>query len=525
MPTSVKNIDQGAKKSAQSQILKVCIFATGLSGIVAEYVMATLASYLLGNAVLQWTLTVSLMLFAMGVGSRISKYIKTDLLDIFILIEFILSILCAVSALMAYLFSTLTFHIAIIIYLISMAIGFLIGLEIPIVTRLNNYFEDLRINISSVMEKDYYGALLGGVLFVFVALPYLGLTYTPIVLGSVNFLIATLLFFKFHKLLAKKILLNIGVIIVPLIISILIFLAEPIVLYGEQHKYRDRIIYQEQSKYQRIVVTEWNDHYWLYLNGNEQFSSYDEERYHEPLVHPALQIAANRENILILGGGDGLAAREILKYPDVKNLTLVDIDPAMTELGKTYPVFVNLNNSSLLNPKVEIINQDAYKYLLENNQIFDIILIDLPDPKTIDIARLYSVQFFKLVNRHLGMGGIIVTQATSPFFARKAFLCILKTVQSANFTATSYHNHIPTLGEWGWVMGIKDSRISAENLKAMLSQITFNNISTRFISQEAMLSMINFGKGIFDEFPEIEINDELDLNLYHYYRQGTWGIY
>ena len=525
METSVNNIKRDTQDTSQSVILKSCIFATGLAGIVAEYVMATLASYLLGNTVLQWTLTVSLMLFAMGIGSRLSKYIKSNLLDVFIFIEFILSILCAVSALTAYLFSAFTQHISIIIYMISISIGLLIGLEIPIATRLNNYFEELRINISSIMEKDYYGALLGGIFFAFVALPYLGLTYTPIVLGSVNFLVATLLFYKFYHLLTKKALLNFGLITVPVVIMILFYLAEPIVLYGEQHKYMDRIIYQEQTKYQKIVVTEWKDYYWLYLNGNEQFSSYDEERYHEPLVHPAMQIASSRENILILGGGDGLAVREVFKYADVKNLTLVDIDPAMTNLGKSYPVFVNLNNSSLLDSRVHIINQDAYQFLVNNDQIFNIIIIDLPDPKTIDIARLYSLQFYKMVYRHLGAGGIMVTQASSPFFSREAFLSIMKTVQAAEYTTIPYHNHIPTLGEWGWVLGIKNANINSEKLKEILGKLTFEDLETRFLNQDAMISMINFSKGIFHDLDNIKINDELDLNLYHYYRLGTWGVY
>jgi spermidine synthase len=176
-----------------SFVLKSCIFATGLAGIVAEYIMSTLASYLLGNTVLQWTLTVSLMLFAMGIGSRMSQFIKKDLLDAFIIIEFTLSLLCAISATLVYFLASYTHYIGLLIYSIAISIGILIGLEIPLATRLNNYFEELRVNISSVMEKDYYGALLGGLLFAFVALPYLGLTYTPIILGTINFVVASIL--------------------------------------------------------------------------------------------------------------------------------------------------------------------------------------------------------------------------------------------------------------------------------------------------------------------------------------------
>ena len=188
------------KRLGKSFVLKACIFATGLAGIVAEYVLATLASYLLGNAVLQWTLTLSLMLFAMGIGSRLSKYIKGPMLDIFIIVELALSVFCAISALTAYFLSAYIANIAPIIYTMSMIIGTLIGLEIPLATRLNDLFEDLRVNISSVMENDYYGALLGGLLFAFVALPKLGLAYTPIVLGAINFLVASALFFKFRDL-------------------------------------------------------------------------------------------------------------------------------------------------------------------------------------------------------------------------------------------------------------------------------------------------------------------------------------
>ena len=101
----------------------------------------------------------------------------------------------------------------------------------------------------------------------------------------------------------------------------------------------------------------------------------------------------------------------------------------------------------------------------------------------------------------------------------------MKTVQAAGYTTIPYHNHIPTLGEWGWVLGIKNANINSEKLKEILGKLTFEDLETRFINQDAMISMINFSKGIFHDFDKIKINDELDLNLYHYYRLGTWGVY
>lgn len=513
------------KRLSKNFILKACIFATGLAGIVAEYVISTLASYLLGNTVLQWTLILSIMLFAMGVGSRVSRYFRNYLLDVFVTIEFVLSLLCAVSALASYYFSAHLPNVALIIYPIAFVIGLLIGLEIPIATRLNDVFDELRINISTVMEKDYYGALLGGLLFAFIALPHLGLTYTPIILGSVNFLVAAVLFVQFRKLLQYKKILTAALALVPVILLTLMVTAEPIVLFGEQQKYKDRVIFQKQTPYQRIVVTQWKDYYWLYLNGNEQFSSFDEERYHEPLVHPAMKLTASRKNILVLGGGDGLAVREILKYPDVAQVTLVDIDPAMTDLAQQNPLFVKLNQNSLNDRRVNVINRDAYVYLRDATGFWDVIFIDLPDPKTIEIARLYTRQFYHTARRHLSKGGILVTQATSPFFSRKAFLSILKTVENAGFAAIAYHNQIPTLGEWGWVLGVNVPGLTPAQLKRALEQLDFSDVPTRFLNTDAMIGMVHFGKNTFADLPNVKVNDELDLKLFQYYQSGTWDLY
>jgi len=512
-----------SRHSRETWTFKACIFATGLAGIVAEYVLSTLATYLLGNAVLQWTITLSLMLFAMGLGSRVSKYIRHNLLNRFVLIEFVLSLLIAGSALGPYLLSAYITNVAPVIYFNAMLIGFLIGLEIPLVTRLNRDLEELRVNISSVMEHDYYGALLGGLLFAFVALPYLGLTYTPIALGAVNFGVAVMMLARFRKELLRDPTLVFAGLSVPVALVLLFYFAQPIVLYGEQQKYSDRVIYEEQTPYQRIVITQWRDNFWLYLNGNEQFSSYDEALYHEPLVLPAMSIAAAARDVLILGGGDGLAAREVLKYPDVRSVTLVDIDPAMTRLARANEILVGLNRNALNHPKLSIVNQDAAAFLNATQRLFDVVIIDLPDPKSVDLARLYSSQFYKLVRRHLTVGGTVVTQATSPIFSRKAFVSVLKSMRASGLPAVPYHNHVPTLGEWGWVLGW-NYKATNELLKARVYQLT-PTVPTRFLNHEVMAAMLAFGKGVFDDYADVKVNDEMDLPLFRYYRSGAWDIY
>ena len=258
----------------RSNVLKIALFATGLSGIVAEYVLSTLATYFLGDSVFQWTMIVSIMLFSMGLGSRVSQVFEHNLLHKFIYVEFTLSILSAFAALVAYTAAAYTMYTGLIIYTFSISIGLLIGLEIPLVIRLNHEFEELKVNVSSVMEKDYYGSLLGGVFFAFIGLPYLGLTYTPFVLGITNFLVALLLLSVLWSSIAesaKKRLITLSGIVAVVLISGLV-LAKPIIFHGEQRRYKDKVIFEQQSRYQKIVITQWKDDYWLYINGNQQLS-------------------------------------------------------------------------------------------------------------------------------------------------------------------------------------------------------------------------------------------------------------
>ncbi|MHC4268150.1 MAG: polyamine aminopropyltransferase [Planctomycetota bacterium] len=510
--------------ATQSRILKICIFATGCAGIVAEFVLSTLASYLLGNPILQWTILMSLMLFAMGLGCRISKYILHNLLDKFIFLEFSLSILCGVSVALCYWSSTFSKSTGLFIYAFSILIGLLIGAEIPLVTRMNESYEELRVNISSVMEKDYYGALAGGLLFAFFALPFFGLTYTPIALGIINFLVASILFWKFKHLLHYKKAIKISFWSITAFFLIFIFAVKPVILFSEQKKYKDRIIFEQQTAYQKIVITQWKDKYWLFINGNEQFSTFDEEKYHEPLIHPAMSLSTQKKNILVLGGGEGLAVREILKYKDVEKVTVVDLDPVMTELAQYNPIITKINQNSMVDIKVNIINQDAFKFIENRAGFYDIIFVDLPDPNSVTLARLYSREFYTLCQRRLNKYGIIVTQASSTVHSANSFVCILKTMESAGLTVLPYHNQIPTLGEWGWCMGMRNGVITNERLKKEIMGIDIT-IPTKFLNKDAMISMVHFGKGVLDKKDKIEVNTILDPVLVKYYKKGAWDVY
>ena len=525
MPKPAIGSTERDKLQRLSFILKTCVFATGCAAIVTEYTLATLASYLLGDSILQWAVIISLMLFSMGLGSRYSRKYEARLLDHFVGIEFGLSFLCTFSAMFCFWISAYTINFGLIVYAIACMIGFMTGLEIPLITRINQSYEALRENISSVMEYDYYGGLLGGALFAFVLLPFLGLTYTPVVIGSLNLLVASLILWQFPSRLERPRILNLQFVLLLFISVIAFAVAKPIVLYGEQQKYKDKIVYQEQTRYQKIVVTQWKDDFWLFINGSTQFSTYDEERYHEPLVHPVMGLIEERNDILLLGGGDGLAAREILKYPDVNNLTLVDLDPAMTRLAREDKIFLNINLGSMNDARIRVINQDAYQFIKESGDLYDAIIIDLPDPKSVSLSLLYSLGFYKMVEKHLKPFGAMVTQSTSPLYSPEAFLCIKKTMQAAGFSILSYQNSVPSMGQWGWNLGVRQKVISPKVLKQKIETQTFPDIKTRFLNQDAMISMVHFGKGLFEKEEEIETNTQFNHNILKYYKQGSWDMY
>lgn len=513
-------------KNKYSAILKAAIFATGFSGIVAEYLLSTLATYFLGDSIFQWAMIVSTMLFTMGVGSRISKLFQTKLIEKFLILEFSLSLLVSFSPLIVYTASAYTASVGILIYGFCMLIGTFIGMEIPLVMRINDEYEELRVNISNVLENDYYGSLLGGVFFAFVGLPIMGLTYTPFLLGIVNFSVAVGVYLFLRKRIQSRfqMWLKAAVILILITIPAGAYFANPIIQFGEQQKYKDKVIYSEQSKYQRIVITQWKDHYWLYLNGNQQLCTMDEVMYHEPLVHPAMTLHSNPENVLILGGGDGCAAREILKYKSVKSIKLVDLDPAMTNLGLEHSVLLDLNKQSMHHPKVEVINADGYNFLDQSKDFFDVIIIDLPDPRTVELGRLYSAEFYRTCHKHLRQEGVLVTQAGSPYFATKAFKCIVGTMREAGFETQAMHNQVITLGEWGWSLGVKTER--SIDLKSTLQRLEYANTETQWINNEAMQLLTSFGKDIYPGFNDsVKVNRIHDPVLYKYYLKGNWDLY
>ena len=508
-----------------SFFLKAALFATGLAGIVSEYTLSTLATYFLGDSLFQWTMIVSIMLFSMGLGSRISKRFDDNLLTKFIWIEFGLS--CIASNVTVIVYTAFAFYgdPTFTIYFLSIIVGLLIGMEIPLVIRLNEQFQTLKVNISSALENDYYGSLAGGAFFAFVGLPILGLTYTPLILGIVNFSVAVVFIVIIWRDMesTNRSRLILYACLTALLLTLTALFSERIVKWGDHIRYKDKVVYSEQSRYQKIVLTYGEGNYWLYLNGQQQLSTFDEELYHEPLVHPIMQLHTDPKKVLVLGGGDGAAVRELLKYEDLEKITLVDLDPSVTNLGKTHSVLVGLNQGSLSNEKVEVINGDGFTFLENVTETYDVIIADFPDPRTVDLGRLYSREFYWLCGNTLGQDGMLVTQAGSPYYAQQAYECIAKTIEAAGFQTLKLHNQVPTLGEWGWILGTKEK---TRSLKTELQQSKLSPIETSWLTDEALTLISSFGKEMLPrDWTEISINRLHDPVLYKYYNNGRWDLY
>lgn len=438
------------KRISFELLLLFSVFVIATCGLIYELVAGALASYLLGDSVKQFSFIIGVYLFSMGVGSYFAKFIHKDLLNKFVEIEILVGVIGGISSVVLFfLFNTIQ-HFEPVLYLFVFVTGCLVGLEIPLLMNILKdkvAFKDL---VSNVFAFDYIGALLASILFPLVLIPSLGIIKTPLFFGLINISIAIFLSFYLEKELKNPIALKAKSIVAFLGLVALFIFSDKLLAFSEEKLYGENIVYANNSPYQRIVLTRNDKDFRLYLNNNLQFSSADEYRYHEALVHPAMSMAKNISNVLILGGGDGFAVREVLKYKEVKNITLVDLDGQMTNFFKDNETMKKLNHSALSNPKLQIINKDAYIWIKENKKKYDVIIIDFPDPSNYSLGKLYSVQFYKELEKVTTPETKIVVQTTSPYFAPKSFWCIEKTINQIFPFTTAYHTYVPSFGEWGF---------------------------------------------------------------------------
>ncbi len=438
-------------------LLLVTVFVIATCGLVYELVAGALASYLLGDSVTQFSTVIGVYLFAMGVGSYLSQFVKHQVLSVFIRIELLIGLVGGCSAASMFLLFEVVSSFRVLLYGEVLLIGTLVGLEIPLLMRIlrDRYtFDEL---IARVFTFDYIGALLASLLFPLVLVPYLGLMQTGFLFGAINVGVGVGVVLVFWRQLPRpRWLLWLGLVCFAVLLTGLA-LSERLLDWSERQAYAEPVVLARSTPYQRIVLTQSGARVRLFLNGNLQFSSDDEYRYHEALVHPGLAALPQAQRVLVLGGGDGMAVREVLRYPGVHEVVLVDLDSAMTGLFHHNRLLADLNGGALGSPRVRMVNADAYQWLRTTDARFDFVVCDFPDPSNFSLGKLYSTAFYRQLRRVLAPGGRLVVQSTSPFVAPKSFWCVVATLQSAGLRTLPYHVHVPSFGEWGFVVAGTDS--------------------------------------------------------------------
>jgi spermidine synthase len=548
-------------------LLAFCMFSTGASGLVNEYVLATITTYILGNSIEQFSMVIAIMMLMMGVSGFVqSKMSDNNLMGKFITVEIMMALFGSFAPIIIYAaFGYLEYAFVFIHYGFVVLIGFLIGFEIPLVMRIIDQQKiNLRVNLTLVYGMDYVGAFIGALIWVKILLVTFPLTEISFIVAGFNFVVAslTISYFIFTGYVKNK----------WLLITVLI-LTSAVLVFGylsnrdwsaslEQKFYDDPIIYQETTKYQHLVLTrsDIRNDTRLYINGNTQFSSTDEKRYHDMLVHPVLTISPSTENVLILGGGDGLALREVLKYDQVKSVTLVDLDPGMVEMAKTNAFMRELNEGAFddarvhlsipddINPdderaivfsekdsisnavsheyiaSVDVFNVDADKFVKKTDfgVKWDTVIIDFPDPNSIELAKLYSVEFYKSLRKHITRNAFISIQATSPFHAKESYLSIGHTMEASGFNVLPYRINVPSFGDWGYYMAWQVD-VDTDYIKESLSNIDGFKVETEFVTPAVLAASFAFGKGELETDKKC-INNLMMPCLLHKYNHESWLI-
>lgn len=495
-------------------LLFLSVFTIATCGLIYELVAGTLASYLLGDSVKQFSFIIGIYLFAMGVGSYAAKFLdESRLLDKFIEIEIMVGLVGGLSSTILFMLFQNAAYFETLLYVLVFLTGALVGLELPLLMNILQNRVEFKDLVSNVFTFDYIGSLLASIAFPILLVPQLGLIRTSLFFGILNIIVAIILCFRLKSEIFNPRALRQKAFAALLFLVMMFFLSENIMSYAEGNLYTgEKIVYAKSTPYQRLVLTRIKEELRLYINNNLQFSTRDEYRYHESLVHPVMSKAASVRRVLVLGGGDGLAAREILKYPEVEQLTLVDLDPEMTKLFSQNDFLTQVNQHSLQDPKLRIINQDAFIWLRDNQEKFDVAIIDFPDPSNYSLGKLYSNAFYQTFAKSLTDSALVVVQSTSPYNAPKSFWCVNQTLLQSFKATYPYHVLVPSFGDWGYVIATRQDFFDVNQTKRRVNALRFYDYNFAPFSE--------FGND--SKFRETEVN-QLDNQVLVRYFMEEWG--
>ena len=439
-------------------VLLGSVFMVAGCGLAYELTMSTAAAFFLGDTVFQFSLTIGIFLAALGLGAFISRRIQRDLLRAFVLIEIAIAAIGGLSAGVIYLSYGWSYSIRGVTILFPILVGTLVGMEIPLLTRILAWRDLWKDAISNVLSFDYLGGLAAALLYPLVLLPGLGIVRSAIVFGVLNGVtgLGTAIVFRKDSPKIRR-LIPLAAFTLALLIGALA-VAGTLVRGVEKVATGGTVIAAFRTLYQRVVLSQHPNRIELFLDGHLQFSSADEARYHEAFAHPVMGATPARRSILIIGGGDGLLAREIFRYPEVKRVTLVDIDKELVRFCRTEKLIALQNKGALSDPRLTFVAADGFVWLQRSAQRFDRIFLDLPDPRTEGVARLYSVEFFSIMRKHLRPNGVVAVQATTPYYLPRVFWSIVTSMEQAGLSVVPAHVNVPSLGEWGFAFGSIEKR-------------------------------------------------------------------
>ena len=491
------------------------VFLISACGLGYQLIAGSVSSYLLGDSVTQFSLTIGLYLAALGLGSFLTRYLDRALVDRFVRIELAVAVAGGFSALaIQFAFPSETWFRP-VLYTNIVVVGTLVGIEIPLLIRILKDQLEFKDLLARVLAFDYVGALFVALLFPLVLVPRMGLVRSALALGVLNAAVALFSVALFREQLVRPAIRRLECIVVLSVLIIGLSFANRLTLLSEHEFYANEIVFAKNSPYQRVVVTRSSRDFQLFLNNALQFSSGDEYRYHEALVHPAMDAAHHPARVLVLGGGDGLAVREVLRHPEVERVELVDLDPAVTDLGAQYPPLVELNEGSLLDERVTVTNADAMAWLDEpGHGLWDVVIVDFPDPFSFSIGKLYTVTFYERLMRHVTPDGAVAVQSSNPRVAPRSYWCIARTMEEAGWSVRPYRAGVPSFGEWGFLLAARREF----ELPATVPE------TCRFLSAEFLPNLFNLPKDVMlAEGDEVEINRLNTQSLVRYYeREIEW---
>jgi spermidine synthase len=503
----------------QRRLLLAAAAVSSSCGLAVELLLGTLASYLVGNQALSFGVAVGGFLAAMGIGSYLSQFIASksppwlqqrQLLVAFVQVELLIAPLTALLPLGLFALFVVNGFLWLGLFLVTILLGILAGLEVPLLTRVLELEEGVREALAGVLALDYVGALLGSLLFPVLLLPLIGLFPAAFVLGALPAFMVFAIGQQFPRLRRWGYLgLGLGV-----ILTLSAPAAIPISNRLENTLYQAPVITRIQSPYQRIVLTRRGQDLRLFLDGDLQLSTLDEYRYHEALVHPAMSASQNRRRVLVMGAGDGMALREVLKWQEVERVVLIELDAQVVKLAQSHPQLVRLNEGALTDSRVQVINADAFVTAPTLNETFDVIIADFPDPDREVLAKLYAEGFYQRLLPRLAENGVFVTQASSPFFAPDVLSCIVATLSDVGLSTHPYVVDVPSFGPWGFVLASRQS-IQADRLTL--------SVSTRYLTEPILHHLFELPGDV--QLGNVEVNRLSHPVIVRYQSDPRWAAY